>query len=96
MGQKMYLRKVEGARTARLPNGQTMTRADLPPTTTRRWVASRKAAVVAAVGCGLVSRETALKMYDLSPEEFDSWERNIAQHGLNGLKTTATQKYRQP
>ena len=92
----MYLRKLEGPRTAKLPNGRVMTRADLPPTTTRRWVASRKEAVVNAVACGLISRNSALSLYDLSDEEFSSWERAASKYGLNGLKTTSIQKYRQP
>ena len=46
----MFLKKVEGPRAVTLPDGSTMTRADLPPENTRRWVASRKAAVVRGVG----------------------------------------------
>ena len=73
-----------------------MTRADLPPETTVRWVASRKAAVVKAVACGLITRETALKMYDLSEEEFAGWETAVTRHGEAALRATALQRYRQP
>jgi len=52
----MYLKKVDGPRTVTLPDGSVMTRADLPPKSTLRWVASRKAAVVRAVAAGLISR----------------------------------------
>ena len=45
----MYLKKVDGPRTITLPDGRVMSRADLPPAETKRWVASRKAAVVRAV-----------------------------------------------
>lgn len=62
----MYLRKVDGPRSVTLPDGTIMTRADLPPADTVRWVASRKAAVVRAVAAGLISRETALKTWALS------------------------------
>ena len=78
-----------------LPDGSTMTRADLPPAHTRRWVASRKGAIVAAVGYGLVTREYALQTYSLSEDEFAEWELALRQHGQDGLKTTALQRYRQ-
>ncbi len=92
----MYLRKVDGPRSVTLPDGSIMTRADLPATDTRRWVASRKAAVVKAVHANLISREDALKSYGLSEDEFTSWESAVKDHGIDALKTTALQKYRQP
>ncbi|RYH02765.1 DUF1153 domain-containing protein [Salipiger sp. IMCC34102] len=92
----MYLRKVDGPRSVTLPDGSIMTRADLPPLTTRRWVASRKAAVVAAVAHGLIARDVALESYDLSDEEFTEWERGLREHGHNALKTTRLQRFRQP
>ncbi|EPX86101.1 hypothetical protein ruthe_00909 [Rubellimicrobium thermophilum DSM 16684] len=91
----MYLRKVEGPRAVALPDGTTMTRADLPPPDTRRWVASRKAAVVKAVACGLISRSFALETYALSEEELSEWERAVERHGVGGLRTTWLQRYRQ-
>lgn len=91
----MYLRKVNGPRCVTLPDGSTMTRADLPPRETRRWVASRKAAVVLAVRSGLLPREEAIETYRLSDEEFSAWERAIQEHGLAGLKVTALKRYRQ-
>ncbi len=90
----MYLKRVDGPRQVTLPDGRILSRADLPPGDTRRWVASRKAVVVAAVGGGLISREDALKRYSLSEEEFDCWCRAVAEHGISGLKVTAIQKYR--
>lgn len=92
----MYLKKVDGPRTVTLPDGSTMTRADLPPKDTRRWVASRKAAVVKGVVFGLISEPEALKMYGLSEEEFHAWRDAIRDHGEAALKATAVQKYRQP
>jgi len=73
-----------------------MTRADLPPVKTRRWVASRKAAVVRAVDAGLITREDALGMYALSDDEYDEWDNAVQTFGIDALKTTALQKYRQP
>ena len=88
----MYLRKVDGPRAVTLPEGSIMTRADLPPDETRRWVASRKAAVVKAVVFGLISRKDALSRYALSDEEFAEWETAVAEHGEGALKATALQK----
>lgn len=92
----MYLKKVDGPRAVTLPDGSIMTQADLPPPNTRRWVASRKAAVVRGVLYGLVKEEAALERYGLSSEEFHEWVRAVSLHGEGALKTTALQKYRQP
>ena len=79
-----------------LPDGTIMTRADLPSEKTRRWVASRKAAVVRAVSSGLIQRKEALERYALSDEEFSEWETAVDQHGEDALKATTIQRYRQP
>jgi hypothetical protein len=92
----MYLRKVEGPRSVTLPDGSVMTRADLPSADTRRWVASRKAAVLRAVLSGLITRKEALERYKLSEEEFTEWEQAVGNHGEAALKATALQRYRQP
>jgi hypothetical protein len=92
----MFLKKIDGPRAITLPDGTIMTRADLPPTTTRRWVASRKAKVVKAVAYGLLPLKEALERYALSEEEFELWRSAIERHGEKGLKVTAIQKYRQP
>ena len=92
----MYLKKIDGPRAVTLPDGTVMTRADLPPENTQRWVASRKAVVVRAVLYGLLSREQALGRYSLSSEELSEWIRAVATHGEDALKTTTLQKYRQP
>jgi len=90
----MYLRKVDGPRTVTLPDGSTLSRADLPPADTRRWVASRKAAVVRGVQSGLLPLKEALDTYGLSEDEFESWCRAVDTHGEAALKATAVQKYR--
>ncbi len=92
----MYLKKVEGPRAVKLPDGTTMTRADLPPPTTQRWVASRKAAVAKGVLYGLISETEARKLYALSEEELQSWIKAVTEHGEKALKATALKKYRQP
>ncbi|MCV2881126.1 DUF1153 domain-containing protein [Actibacterium sp. XHP0104] len=92
----MFIKRIEGPRMVTLPDGSTMTRADLPPVDTRRWVANRKAAVVKAVAAGLITRDEALKRYALSEEEFESWQMAVARHGIKGLRATRVQDYRQP
>jgi hypothetical protein len=91
----MYLKRVDGPRQVTLPDGTILSRADLPPAETRRWVASRKAIVVNAVVYGLLPQSEALERYDLSEEEFEIWRRAVEVHGVKGLKVTAIQKYRQ-
>lgn len=91
----MYLKKVNGPRAVTLQDGTIMTRADLPSAKTRRWVASRKAAVVRGVVYGLISQDEALKHYGLSEEEFMEWVRAVSEHGEEALKATSLQKYRQ-
>lgn len=92
----MFLKKVDGPRAVTLPDGTIMSRADLPAESTRRWVASRKAAVVKGVTYGLITQSEAMKNYGLSEEEFTQWVRAVAEHGEEALKTTSLQRYRQP
>ena len=92
----MYLKKVNGPRAVTLPDGTVMTRADLPDPETRRWVASRKASVVRAIDHELITREDALKLYELSEEELDAWHVAVERHGETALKATTIQRYRQP
>ncbi|WP_415920736.1 DUF1153 domain-containing protein [Tateyamaria sp. SN6-1] len=91
----MYLKKVDGPRAVSLPDGTVLTQADLPPLNTRRWVASRKAAVVRGVLYGLISQEAALERYGISGDEFAEWVRAVSNHGEDALKATSVQKYRQ-
>ena len=91
----MYLKKVDGPRAVTLPDGTVLTQADLPAADTRRWVASRKAAVVRGVLYGLISQDAALERYKISGEEFAEWVRAVSTHGEDALKATSVQKYRQ-
>ena len=68
----MHIRKVRGPRTVQLPDGGYLSRGDLPPPNTKRWVASRKAAVVKAVRFGLISLGGACSLYDLTQDEYSS------------------------
>jgi transposase-like protein len=70
--------------------------ANLPPADTQRWVVRRKAAVVAAVQSGKITLEEACRRYNLSEEEFRTWQRAFEAHGLAGLRATRLQQYRTP
>ncbi len=76
------------------PDGQRLTKADLPPMDTKRWVIRRKAEVVAAVRGGLITMEEALERYGISEEEYHTWIKSIDRFGIQGLRTTRIQKYR--
>ena len=56
----------------------------------------RKAAVVAAVRVGRITMQEALRRYQLTEEEFLSWQRAFEAHGLRGLRATRVQQYREP
>ena len=47
-----------------------LTRANLPPANLKRWVAHRKAEVIAAVKGGLLTMPQACARYSISTEEF--------------------------
>lgn len=67
----------------------------LPPPGTKRWVIRRKAAVVDAVRRGAISLDDACRNYNLSAEEFESWQRLIDRHGPRGLRATRVKEYRE-
>jgi uncharacterized protein DUF1153 len=73
------------------PIGAGVTLDTLPPADTSRWVARRKAQVVAAVQAGLLTLDEALLRYKLTLEEFVSWQRALYRHGLRGLQVTHIQ-----
>ena len=60
----------------------------VPPVTTTRWVAKRKAQVVGAVQAGLLTIDEACRFYRLTLEEFLSWQRALNLFGVSGLKAT--------
>ena len=68
------------------PDGELLTRQDLPPTHESRWGAKRKAQVVTAVESGLLSLSEARRRYALSVEEFVSWQRALHSYGTRGLQ----------
>ncbi len=76
------------------PLGESLTLDSLPPPGTTRWVVRRKAEVVAAVNGGLLTINDACERYDLTLEEFASWQRAVDRSGMPGLRVTRIQHYR--
>lgn len=68
------------------PVGERLTKEELPSGTKLRWVARRKAQVVAAVEGGLLTAAEACTRYNLSPEELTSWRQIYGEEGLQGLR----------
>jgi hypothetical protein len=77
------------------PDGNVLTPVNLPPANTARWVARRKAEVIAAVHGGLLTMAEACNRYRLSSEEFLEWERHYKKHGLEGLRASIRPKTKQ-
>jgi transposase-like protein len=67
---------------------------ELPPPNTRRWVARRKAAVVAAVTNSVITIEEACRRYQMSEEEFFAWQRAFEDYGIVGLHAAHVQHRR--
>jgi hypothetical protein len=61
---------------------------ELPAPGAIRWVARRKAQVVAAVNGGLLTAGDACGRYRLTPEELTSWQNAYRRYGMRGLLTT--------
>ena len=76
------------------PLGERLTMEDLPAPDTNRWVARRKAEVVAAVNGGLLTIDEVCERYSLTLEEFASWQRAVDRSGMQGLRVTRIQHYR--
>lgn len=75
------------------PLGEAMTLDTLPPPETTRWVVRRKAEVVAAVNGGLLTVDEVCERYNLTIEEFASWQRAVDRSGMPGLRVTRIQHY---
>ena len=58
---------------------------ELPRPGATRWGARQKSAVVLGIHEGLITREQAYEMYDLSPEELASWEEAFEAGGHTAL-----------
>ncbi len=78
------------------PAGEPLTLDGLPPPDLKRWIARRKAQVVAAVRAGLIGLDEACTRCGITIEEFLSWQRLLDEYGLHGLRVTRLQDYRRP
>jgi hypothetical protein len=76
------------------PNSEILTRESLPPASTTRWVALRKAQIVRAVESGLLTIDEVIDRYGLSIEEFAGWQRAMDRAGVAGLRIAWLQKDR--
>jgi hypothetical protein len=70
------------------PDGDVLTADSLPPKNLKRWVARRKAEVIAAVNGGLLTMPEACARYSLSVEELLEWQRHYEAEGLEGLRAS--------
>ena len=76
------------------PLGELLTLETLPAPNTSRWVARRKAEVVAAVRGGLLTIEEACDRYQLDLEELTGWQRAVERAGMPALMVTQSKRYR--
>ena len=76
------------------PDRPLSRQAELPPAQTKRWVASRKAAIVAAVRGGFLSLEDAHDRYGVSTDEFMAWQSAFDRGGQCGLQIRHVQHHR--
>jgi hypothetical protein len=84
-----------GSTQVRGPTGRLITREDLPPADTVRWVPRRKAELVCALMAGVISQAEAISRYTLSIEELVRWTDLYLRFGQRGLMTTRTGALRQ-
>lgn len=84
----------QNSRSVRIVGPMDGEQAELPPRSTTRWVARRKAQVVVAVESGRISLAEAMERYSLSLEEFQSWQRALDRNGGAGLRIAAAQERR--
>ena len=64
------------------------------PTPTQRWTARRNATVIQAVRGGRVPIEEVCAFYNISVDEYLTWERDVDRYGVPGLRATRFQIYR--
>lgn len=76
------------------PTARYLTLDDLPDPKTKRWVPRRKAEVIHAVRGGLLTKEAAMKTYNLTNSEYAEWEAQYDTYGMSGLRVTHLQSYR--
>jgi hypothetical protein len=76
------------------PLGEALTMKTMPLPLTIRWIARRKAEVVAAVDGGLLTLDEVCDRYKMTIEEFGAWKRAVGNWGMRALYSTQSQHYR--
>ena len=76
------------------PLGEMLTLDMLPLPNHTRWTIRRKAEVVAAIGGEMLTLDEACDRYSLTTEEIASWQRSVERSGMQGLRVTRLQHYR--
>lgn len=74
--------------------GQAGNVCTVPSPNIKKWVKSKKLAVINAIDNGYISEQSAIDIWGLSKEELDQWRTMIQKHGPNGLRVTHLNKYR--
>lgn len=69
-------------------DGMRLGPSHLPPSHAIRWVTRRKAEVLAAIRCGMITAEDAAARYAISMDELISWESAMTRFGPEGLGAT--------
>ena len=90
----MRLRKPNVVKT-NIPDKRNLTLDDLPPRDSMRWNNKRKAIVVAAVECGLISLWDASNRYRLSIEEYFTWKRATTWNAASAPRARRAKPHRQ-
>lgn len=75
-------------------SGRPITLEALPIGNSGRWIARRKAELVAAIVGGLLSFEEARARYALTVEELASWQRQLERGGVPGLRASELRRRR--
>ncbi len=76
------------APTAMRLGEKVVTKGDLPPAGTTRWVANKKLQVLGAIRSGMLSRAEARERYALADSELERWIASEEKGGVEGLKCT--------
>jgi hypothetical protein len=74
--------------------GEALALEALPCTGHTRWTIWRKAEVVAALKAGLLTTREACERYSLTTEEIALWHSSVDRSGMQGLRVTRIQHYR--
>lgn len=68
-----HIRRASRPSVIKLPDGNILSVADLPPEDTIRWTRHKKITVALAVEHDLIDRNTVLQKYRMAPQELREW-----------------------